>query len=723
MPRLPDFENEDPIFEPRKISNTSSSTDEFAAYLGKMSQDSLALAKQTNEEESKANSFLTQSQMQKVASDAQVQVTLHPDQATQIAQNTSNLIKDLNKNAKVNKNDRFALNQVSQNFEQKAELAAAKAKIQLDKTRIKLGFIDNLPELSKTISSYISSGKIKEGHELGDYALTRMKYLVSSGMLNVSDYRTFLKTISGAEQYGNDLLTLIKSANPTPAQVQQLNGTIYGPVNDRSNLPSSEYTQSGTQHLDEDTAVKSVLSQLTTHGHIVDLSPIASIQKHESFEKIQEFFKGANTAQGMIAANAPSFQMQARLDELKHKDSLLLTHKEKGEKLRLEDHFNNLGRDYVNIKVMQTAEGARIKNQYLSIGTALNEKLASSAEGTEDYNNTVSAINYNNDNFYIQLNNLGYASHDDIDKINAYPQFKLDACQSSFNTESDPNTIINVLNGTSKELIPIMVSNLKETYQQSIAMDIANADKNLVSQDWFNTLVQSNQDGVKQSFDAFFPSDKTDKKIMVALMADDNISTVGSYKLTLNNGFKQQTGMYTSYLNAIKMMAMKAGDRDLNHLNNYISYTSRNVSASNNIYSNNNKLINAHDFKGYEERDFDLINSYAIFEAKQKLKKDFNNVQYLSIIDNKDWILASQPNGYLALIDGQKNLLTLKNGQPLFLEKMTDNLLSNAKQIIFKLPMTQQNPYGYAAKLQEYLPNDEHSPDEYIAGLTAWSRL
>lgn len=684
MPKLPTIENENPINESTKFSNaTANASDEFARYLGKFSQDSLSMAKQQFEIESKTNSVMSQNQMTQALQQSHMDLIKHPDQAQSIAKHTSETIEDINKNAYVNKADRAHLSQVAVNYKYDNEINAVKTSHAQAKLSSEFQYYRQLPQVTQSINQLYQSGKPEEAHATADQFLKATEGGVRSGMLPISAYETAAKAVSSTEFLAHSRLEAIKFADADAKTFQKLNLSPFGKINqDISNDPINHYTNHSLSHFDSATSETILTDQIKRYGEITTPHLLNNLDKPETIAKVEELYFGARDARAAIQANVPDFQIRSDYQYLEFKkNNGELTQREEGRYAFQKSYYANLERDYEGT-MLGTVVGSAIQKDYLAKKALLDEQLQSTPQGSPGYLSLAQDINSNEDMYHVNLHNLGVSQHINPALITSIPQEKLAVVKAGFISGQNPNLIINTLHATTPALRPYFADSLKDPVQKAVA-NIVSSSGDQVKQGFNEELILANQTTGKdyEKLGKYFDISSASSRIHKAIYANSALSDTISYLGNKPQGNEHIAGTLDAITNMVMDLALKNGDKDFAKINNYMSYISENLRNAYDIHTDSNSVINKKDFPSLGDNDLKVLSHYAANQSLIHAKNELSTPELRNFVDNKNFVLVGQPNGFLTIINPTTKQKIMRNDgvTPLFEEKFTDSLLSHAR--------------------------------------------
>lgn len=680
MPNLPTIENEEPILAAQQINSTAKSSDDFAKYLGSISSNAVKMAEAEYEFQSKSHAVFSQNQMAENVGKSYVQMAQHPDQALSIAKNAQEANEEIKQNAFVNRNDRLALTQISDNYNLRTTLQASKTAFQQSLFDTRQMITNTVPSLIQSINQDYMNGDSEAAHKKQDLAIQLANDGLKKHSITPAMHQKIIKLINEPTEHAMAVFDALKNGKTSARDVQELNQTPLGPINtDLAGTPTDHYVSEHHTDLNSDTAEHLVENQIAENGYISGRELLWPIKKDSTIAKLGRMAGGAGKTNAMLNSNTPYPVMQHRFDMLENKSKVeSLNFEEQGELKRGKFLNNLLDRDYPAY-IAQTPLGQTIDQT-----SRMNELSIQNSPNLSPEQKTA-LLKANKDWTLTEKINVGHSMHIPPYKIKPLNNEEMLPFVTGFMPQQNPSILTTNLLATSPILRPYIAASMPDATRAGTTF-LAYQGIEKYSQGFANDLIEANQYELKDEKKLSEGFGRVDKdsiakgSITAKIASDTTLKPVFDHLRDLPEGGKLVDGVLQSLTNYGYKKAKDNGDLGLSHFDSVLETLREEVPKAFDIYSDPNARINnstlSRPLTPYEA---EAMGVYAVEKSYEKIKDQMSHLEFLDLIDRHPLMLVNMPNNVFAVIDSNtKRLAVDKNNQPLYQYPFSNSELSAA---------------------------------------------
>jgi hypothetical protein len=674
--KLPEFNETQPILQPRNLPDPAKGEDAFAAYLGKAAKDSLDKAKEMQDEQSNALAMQAQNSISDIATQSQIDLINNPNQSLKISNDSKNTINEIIQTTKINDKYRRQLERIANTYSNQITLDAVKTNHRQILLNTKTSLFTEAPQAALDISRLYQAGKIKEAELRHDTFTKTINDAFKIGAISHNDYQTLISANKSVLDDARETQILMGHKDVSAVDYQKNNNKMYGAINpNKASTPSSQYTVDNLNYHNEETTYQKATADVTQYARITNPQSYASLSATNK-NKLQYLWEGANDAYANIMANTDYIKIENEFNDLKNRNVTGLSLTEEGKYKYYQNHFKRLENGESLAVMSETAEGQRIEQRYIAAKAAI--EAAPLDDNVKQFR--LKEIEDNKRQEYI---NLGFSMHMNPKYIKVVDKETLAPYEAGFQHGQDPNLIISHLRAADSNIKPYIADAMSKQHQAATLLLLGQAGDAII-QGQASDLIFANQNGADLNLIDIDRDAQSAKKIMGAIANDPRINSalMYYYKQPLDNAKDQDLpdGMIEALKNYVIRQAKNAGDFEVKNLPQYIRNAADLMQKSTKVYQDRNTLINNAQL-GLADGDLKALGQYAIDTSLKTMRDQIkDDMEFYDLVDRQPYMLMNTANNVLVLVNSVTHNVALDiDGKPLFEMPYTDSIRQAAR--------------------------------------------
>ncbi len=688
---IPQYKDDQPVFQPVNVSSSAESYEAFARTLGQLSDQSASKVEDIQKDQSNASLMQSASQMQTAKVDSQIAMIKHPDQAAKISNNTATIMDSIAKNTIVNTGDRQRLQALAVDNYSDVRLKSAQVGYEQGVKSASISFWDNYPTMMKGIQDSLDTGDFNKAKILEDTMHGVAKNAAQIGAITPEQFGTIVKSNSDLYERTNDMLKMAN--NPGQYTAADYHSVVSSPFNQGTfnnvDYPVNGNTQSVASSYNFD---KSMAGQ---YSNLYEDKPLNFGVISQSTEKEYADFKsqwmGVNQVKAAITSGMPLSQVETRMKSLEAQPKLSAM--ENGE-LNYWKSFQaqlKTGDGYVR-SMAQTTLGGQYTQEYNQTSTAIMDSSKTQSEKFEAMRD--------NDNAYIgHMATLGTSQHLDPGMIRPIPSTYVNNTQSAFIKDAPVAQALSTIAYLKPENRPYLADSMQKP-NQAVAVFLAGATLSGEDTTFQSQLLQANQDRDYSSLLKTGKDETKDTNIWDDMSSDARIKDIYSYFGKLPGGIDTQNGLKNAATNYVLYRAATEGDVNLNGKAKYENDFMDNVSKGFNIVNGTRYVFNASQLK-LRKADMDTIADYALSEAYKNIHQGRTEQEFQAYTDLIPLHATNTPDGRIVVIDKAGHAAVGLDGKAAFDMPYTTDMLPHAQDYVDKSQKQMAKIYDITENIQK----------------------
>lgn len=644
MAKLPQFEEDFPIITAQPVSSEAEGLEAISKTMSGISSMAIQQAKEIKDEQSAAMYLQTQSHMDSISTNYEIESIKNPDMSTKLAEKAEQEYTSAVNQAIVTKADRSKLEYLATKSVNDIKLKAARTQFENTRLEGQISLMANWPTTLQGLQGAVGDEKefnirLKAAQDAIATAVKSRAIRLSQGeMLNKS-----LLHVIKAQQAYHDL----EPGNTTAREHNQVATTIASPTGGHHGLPTDQTTVHLSNNYNNDITLRGIESS-AAQGQPTNPMAWANIINDKQLDQASHYVQGAKSADADLKTGTSFTTLQQDLNDLKSTASL--NNWQRGRRDRLNNIVGNLNKGLFH-SVM------REDGQYQKYELDYNKNMSAVANNPNlnDQQKTDLA-NYYDNQFAHQVTGLAAAKNLLDEHISPIPYKHIQAGQSAFVLDQDPNLLKKSIGYWDHGLREYYARAMQTPVQQEVARATANLVDGTVSDPDLNALILANQKG--RDYQAL-----TAKQAGVAAVSDPVLRyQVGSAIGDITGFIGKQVNGATRVDSVIAMTTNLAKYLALTHndfrADNYVAQAAEIVKKAYPVSSGARWTKNDKDFPWLESAQMDVVSGYLIDYVKNKMGNPVLGEARMSAnLDTNPLKVIGKPNGDLAVMDSQGNLL------------------------------------------------------------------
>lgn len=676
MPKLPQFEDEQPQLRVQGVRSKSAGYDAFGQFLGNLAESAVNQTLKLEEEQSNALAMQAQNDIATAQTKAKEEIIKNPNLSMQISKNYQDTINTITKNAYVNKQDRRQLEKLATTYNNNLDLTATESARRQMLLNTQTEVIKESSTAIMDIQRLYMSGDINGATDRQTTFSKTLDSALAIGAIKPSTYQKLQDANHAAINNAINAVRMMGHGDVRPKDYQKNNNTMLGEINNnKATIPSSSYTAYNQDHYNSETTYQKQASDITRLARITDGQAYLGLPAAKQ-QKLGYLWEGANDAYSSVVTNTDHLTLEKEFTDLKNKNQTGLSLQEEGKFKYLSNYFNRLENgEYLDV-MRETSLGAKIEQEYINNNAAI---MASSDTDEEK----AKKIRDNNESKRMDYINLGFSMHMNPKYIKGVTKDEIAPYEMGFQAGQDPNLVISNLRQTDPLLRPYVADAMQKQHQAATLLVLGQAGEN-ITQGYSRDMVMANQDGFDNRLIDVDKDSKTLSKIRGAIVSNSKINDALRYysqlPLDQTKGQDLPDGLVDAFANTIILQAKRAGDYGVNQLDTYVNNAADQLAKATPIYTDVNMKINNATLK-LADGDLKSLGNYITDQAYDKMRSQMgNDMAFYDLYDRKPYMVVNTPNNMLVLVNTVTGTIAMdKEGKPLFEQPYTDVLREAAR--------------------------------------------
>jgi hypothetical protein len=676
-----------PIINPPAPKSAATGYNNIAQALGQIAERTIIKATDYEAEASKANLLQTHGMLQDVEAQSKIEILKNPGHAEAIAKNAENTALKIQKDARLNRDDRLSLKEMSDNAVRGLKLTAAEKTISLSRERAKYAALSSLGDTLSSIRRDIFLDPTKADALIGAQ-YEALKGQVNAGIITAVEGANIHKQFTKELEFAHELVSGMKEGVLSASDLSAYHATDPSQVPmSNAHLPMDVGTAMGSDHHFGQLTLSDIQSKIA-NGDRVSPRDLVSIKKISDLDHILNYGMGAAKATGDINSGMSWIELNHKLDVLKKKEKRNSV--EEGYKNRLNNFINEAKQPghYQNF-IAGTPEGARVYQDFAQTQTAIEKDTPFGTAEQVAFQKHVRS-NENLNNLISKSDALGIAMHYPDYLRQPVPIQLLTPIQNAFNKDGDINTAINnILTLNPKNRMYVMNAFPGNYRKQLTVMDIGNlagkADAgfmvDLFASQQIDALGAKGQATKRDSQEKFLQLDTSkeglsDKKLISKI--SPLLTNINAFLSNQPNGGQLVSAKIDQAMRYVKKVAADHNDYTYEHVDDYLKTYQTNMDAAYGVKTGFNFVVSTNDLP-LEDNQIQVLASHAINEAKTRLLEYKSQAQVDAIFANTPPRLVSSPGGRIMVVYPNGHAVSDVHGQPAFSEIYTESVWHKAE--------------------------------------------
>lgn len=638
-------ESEQPILNVQAVNSGAQGREELAKTLGNIGQEAGATAVQMASEESSSMYINSVANIEQLKKGAQIRTLNNLDNATQIAEQTSDAMGTVARDAYVNSKDRVKLKAYIEGAQDDVDLYAARIQAQQTQRSAAFTHFANFPDQLEAYHTALLHDPQK-ADQLHDAMLGSLRGLVSLGAITPEQAGSSIKLMQNVVDSAGNYYKLAQMTGG--ANAEDYHTAHSTPLNSDPNSPDAPINESTgwlVDHYTGDRSLQGVIADISNHMR-PNADVFTALKPHEQQQAI-EYTMGVQRADGIINSGEPFNRIVNEHAELSQKGSEL-SYSDQAKRNTLGKYIEELKAGNFPKIMAQTPAGNAIYSDFNSANAAIPNLPISDEQKTQ-------LMLDNKNKFVNQSIAYGQGHHIPSQFIQPIPPTDMAQLQAGFQLNQDPNLVLQTIDQYSKMNRPYVAQAIKDPNQRMVVSALSMVDQN-ISQIQKMDFVAANQTG-RQYLSMAEDKDSKDKSLINRIAANlkPSLSVVnGIYNRgdaqTLQNAMLESTLKYAKYL-AIK--DGNVGEISGSTMKKYVDQASQIYSNSYRQQSGTNWMANSQQLpQPLSDAQLDILADHVINEGYKYLKNGRGDAEYESSVGRNPLTMVVTPTGDLQAIDG-----------------------------------------------------------------------
>lgn len=552
MARIPTFANDDPIISNVPVDSGAKGNFAIANMVGRVSNKFVGHMLEARRATSNAALFSQNAVINNAKRDAMTQIQLNPENAATIENNFRSHIDQINKNVELMDEDKKKLTVLSQNAVDLVSNHALLASGRQARITQNVNFRNDFPNTLKSIAQQLyddpaaAKAQIETTHKLiGDGLL--------HGYITNAEAQNANSAINSLLERHAQLATYISNGGSQPHHLHAMS-SMPGDTNKQITSQADTAFHYGiiNQNVTYDDAISKLHKGIIDGGVISSLSPV-------NFQKYLMSMEGINKAQGLINSGVHYNLLKKQFNMLNMQPASLLSESEKAERDQLSFYIKNIDNGNLLQAMEKTSTGANIFSNYTdNINSITHNNALSALEKQKEMNNQFTDLTNNV---------VAYAHTHGIptDKINPIPQTLATNLDDAYNSNLDPQRIIQMMDQYNRRNGVYLANSIKSDVQKE-SLNIVNNLRGKKENPFLHDLITATSR--QMDFSDLKPAAGiTDNTIKQDILNDN--PDLFSYLRSQPNGTQRVANILTASTRYVKYQGQKNNDLTLDHIRDY----------------------------------------------------------------------------------------------------------------------------------------------------------
>lgn len=649
---IPQLSEEQPILNPVKVNDESSSYDEFAKTLGALAGKAEEKVEEIESDQSQTMYINSVANAEQIKTSAQMLLAENPGNASKITEQTNSALDTLKQSAYVNSKDRSRLNAYISGTSDDIALAATKTEVEQRQRQAALTHYINWPDQLKAYQNALISDHDK-AEQLKGAMLASLKGLVATGALTPEQAGSSVKTMTDVVQAAQDLHDA-GYGNPTAQDYHTLTSNPLNRGADNTNAPINATTGWLVDYHNNDKTFQGVMSDISNRM-MPNPEAFVSLQPAQRQHAIMAI-RGVQQADGMINSGASYPEIEAEYKNLNEAHKVL-SYQDEAKRNALGVWLQDLNNKNYLSTISNTPVGNAIMKDFNMRDAAIKSMpaLDDAAKSKQ-----TQLLLQNKNKMVNEAVAYGQGHHYPTDKIQPIPQADVVNTQSGFVLGNDPSVVLQTLSQYTKSNQAYLANAMKDPNQRMIVL-AASLSGNVISNQDKLDFIAANQTGrgyLKKNIEGA----TNDKSLMSRIAANlaPSLKIVGqTYDFqqaqSLQNSMLDTTLKYAKYL-AYKDNNIAASDHALLSAASWKKY----VDQASKIYatafqqkSGTNWVVNPNQLpQPLSNAQLDILADHITNKGYEYLSQGVNGGVFESARNRNPLKMVITPTGDIQAVDG-----------------------------------------------------------------------
>ena len=641
----------------KRVRYSAQGYEAFAKTLGSISEHAAKAAEEIETDQSNSMYINSVANARQLATQAQVRMLQHPDQAPKIVSQTYEAMDAIQQGAYVNNKDRARLNYYIGGEKDSVMLHGTTTEVKQRQTEAAFTHYVNWTSQLQAYRDAAVSDHAK-AETLHKAMIGNIHNLVSTGSMTPIQAASAFKDMDAVISEAQSLHDYMQAgANGQPIDAKTYQTLAASPLNDAPANPNSPINQSTawmTSYHSSDKTFQGLKSDTINKT----LNPQAwSNASPEHRQEIMLMMGGVREADGMINSGEPFPALQREYERLS-KSHEVLSYKDQAKRDYLAKYLNNMDSgNYLSV-ISQTPTGAGIMQNFTSNNAAINAAAIDPAQKIEQ-------LKINKNNMVDQVIAYGEGTHTPAELIKPIPQADIAQVENSFKLGQKPEVALQILRSYSPQNQLYLADSVKDFGQKITLKTIALAGKSITDEEATDFIASQQSGRNYREIDLTTQDGVTDSELKNSINSQISdatkiiMSQYNTNDATILNGELSQAGVkYAKYLSEKKgkfsyekgnSLGIVWGSSDnVDQAAKFINAAYEPATGANYIF--NKKQV------GLAKPEMDIVAKYASDQGYKYLQDHVSAADYQAIRDRADLIVTISPKNMIQVKDASGNL-------------------------------------------------------------------